>query len=136
MQLVPLDWIVIAVYGAVTVGLGLWFTRRAGQSVADYFVAGRTLPWWLAGTSIAATWFASDAPLAAASLVRQQGIFGNWLWWYEAGGVMLLVFFYAALLGVGYLMLGQTAVGWILLGLSLLGGLGALALARRTLGDG
>ena len=97
MQLVTLDWIVIAIYGAVTVGLGLWFTRRAGQSVEDYFVAGRTLPWWLAGTSIAATWFASDAPLAAASLVRQQGIFGNWLWWYEAGGVMLLVFFYAKL---------------------------------------
>ena len=61
----------------------------------DYFLAGRTLPWWIAGTSIAATWFATDAPLAAASLVRQHGIFGNWLWWYEAGGLMLLVFFFA-----------------------------------------
>ena len=97
MQLVLLDWIVIALYGAATVGLGLWFTSRAGGSVEDFFVAGRTLPWWLAGTSIAATWFATDAPLAAASLVRQQGIFGNWLWWYEAAGVMMLVFFYARL---------------------------------------
>lgn len=61
----------------------------------DYFIAGRSLPWWLAGTSLAATWFATDAPLAAASLVRQHGIFGNWLWWYEAGGLMLLVFFFA-----------------------------------------
>ncbi len=61
----------------------------------DYFLAGRSLPWWIAGTSIAATWFATDAPLAAASLVRQHGIFGNWLWWYEAGGLMLLVFFFA-----------------------------------------
>lgn len=95
MQLVLLDWLVIAIYGVVTVTLGLWFTRRAGTSVEDFFVAGRTLPWWLAGTSIAATWFATDAPLAAASLVRQQGIFGNWLWWYEAAGVMMLVFFYA-----------------------------------------
>lgn len=97
MQLVTLDWIVIAGYGVVTLSLGLWYTARAGQSLEDYFVAGRTLPWWLAGTSLAATWFASDAPLIAASLVRQQGIFGNWLWWYETGGVMLLVFFFARL---------------------------------------
>lgn len=95
MQLVSLDWIVIAIYGAVTVLLGLWFTKRAGSSMEDFFVAGRTLPWWLAGTSIAATWFATDAPLVAASIVRQQGIFGNWLWWYEAAGIMMLVFFYA-----------------------------------------
>lgn len=95
MQLVFLDWLVIAIYGVATAALGLWFTRRAGQSVEDFFVAGRTLPWWLAGTSIAATWFATDAPLAAASLVRQQGVFGNWLWWYESAGVMMLVFFYA-----------------------------------------
>ncbi len=97
MQLVTLDWIVIAIYAVITLMLGLWYTGRAGQSLEDYFVAGRTLPWWLAGTSLAATWFASDAPLIAASLVRQQGIFGNWLWWYETGGVMLLVFFFAKL---------------------------------------
>ncbi len=95
VQLVTLDWIVIAVYGGVTTALGLWFARRAGSSVENFFVAGRSLPWWLAGTSIAATWFATDAPLVASSLVRQQGIFGNWLWWYEAAGVMMLVFFYA-----------------------------------------
>ncbi|RMG67902.1 MAG: hypothetical protein D6715_03675, partial [Calditrichaeota bacterium] len=95
MQLAFWDWVVIGVYGLVTLVLGFWFTRRAGQSVEEYFVAGRSLPWWLAGTSIAATWFATDAPLATASLVRQYGIFGNWLWWYEAGGLMLLVFFFA-----------------------------------------
>ena len=97
MQLESVDWIVIAVYGIVTTILGVWFTRRAGASVDDYFAAGRSLPWWLAGTSLAATWFATDAPLAAASLVRQNGIFGNWLWWYEASGIMLVVFFYAKL---------------------------------------
>ena len=95
MQLATLDWIVIALYGLVTFILGMWFTRRASQNMEEYFVAGRSLPWWIAGTSIAATWFATDAPLAAASLVRQHGIFGNWLWWYEAGGLMLLVFFFA-----------------------------------------
>jgi SSS family solute:Na+ symporter len=97
MKLVTIDWVVVAVFISATVTLGMWFTRRAGSNVEEFFVAGRTLPWWLAGTSIAATWFASDAPLATASLVRQQGIFGNWLWWYETGGIMLLVFFYAKL---------------------------------------
>lgn len=97
MQLDWVDWTVVAVYGVLTLTLGFWFTRRAGRSLEDFFVAGRSLPWWLAGTSIAATWFATDAPLAAASLVRQQGVFANWLWWYEAAGILMLVFFYAHL---------------------------------------
>ena len=97
MALTPHDWIVVAVYGAVVLAIGFGFARRAGGSMEDYFVAGRSLPWWLAGTSIAATWFASDAPLATAALVRQQGIYGNWLWWYEAAGVLMLTFFYARL---------------------------------------
>lgn len=97
MQLTAIDWTVVAVYGVITLVLGFWFTGRAGQSVEEYFVAGRSLPWWLAGTSIAATWFATDAPLATAALVRTKGVFGNWLWWYEATGILLLVFFYAKL---------------------------------------
>jgi len=97
VQLTAIDWAVVAVYGAVTLTVGFWFSRRAGQNVEEFFVAGRSLPWWIAGTSIAATWFATDAPLATASLVRQQGVFANWLWWYEAAGIMMLVFFYARL---------------------------------------
>ncbi len=97
MQLTSGDWLVVLFYGVVTLVLGFWFTRRAGQSVEEYFVAGRSLPWWLAGTSIAATFFATDAPLATAALVRTRGVFGNWLWWYEAAGFMFLVFFYAKL---------------------------------------
>ena len=97
MQLTTVDWVVVAAYGAATLALGFWFSRRAGRSMEEYFVAGRTLPWWVAGTSIAATWFATDAPLVTASLVRQQGVFANWLWWYEAAGIMMLVFFYARL---------------------------------------
>ena len=97
MSLGTADWIVVALYGALTLSIGLRLARRAGRSVEDYFVAGRSLPWWIAGTSIAATWFASDAPLATASLVRRQGVFGNWLWWYEAAGILMLTFFYARL---------------------------------------
>ena len=97
MSLTAADWIVVALYGALTLSIGLRLARRAGRSVEDYFVAGRSLPWWIAGTSIAATWFASDAPLATAALVRRQGVFGNWLWWYEAAGILMLTFFYARL---------------------------------------
>ena len=97
MSLGTADWIVVALYGALTLSVGLRLARRAGRSVEDYFVAGRSLPWWIAGTSIAATWFASDAPLATAALVRRQGVFGNWLWWYEAAGILMLTFFYARL---------------------------------------
>lgn len=92
MQLAPIDIGIIIVYGIITFILGIWYTRRAGKSMEEYFVAGRSLPWWIAGTSIAVTWFASDAPLAVASFVRQDGIFGSWLWWYEAAGVMIMVF--------------------------------------------
>ena len=97
MSLGTADWIVVALYGALVLSIGLRLARRAGRSVEDYFVAGRSLPWWIAGTSIAATWFASDAPLATAALVRRQGVFGNWLWWYEAAGILMLTFFYARL---------------------------------------
>ena len=97
MALTPLDWIVVGVYGAVVLAIGFGLARRAGASVEDYFVAGRSLPWWLAGTSMAATRFATDAPLATAALVRRQGVYGNWLWWYEAAGILMLTFFYARL---------------------------------------
>ena len=97
MTLTTLDWVVVAIYGAITLAIGLGLAKRAGRSVEDYFVAGRSLPWWLAGTSIAATWFATDAPLATAALVRRQGVYGNWLWWYEAAGILMLTFFYARL---------------------------------------
>ncbi len=97
MRLTPVDILVIALYGVVVLALGVVFARRAGRSVEDYFLAGRQLPWWILGTSMAATWFAADAPLATAGIVRERGLYANWLWWYEGTGLMLLVFFYAKL---------------------------------------
>ncbi len=97
MRLTTVDLLVIALYGAVVLVLGVVFARRAGRSVEDYFLASRALPWWVAGTSLAATWFAADAPLATAGIVRERGLYANWLWWYEGTGVIMLVFFYAKL---------------------------------------
>ena len=77
MTLTTIDWIVVAAYGALTLSIGLRLARRAGRSVEDYFIAGRSLPWWIAGTSIAATWFATDAPLATAALVRPSSTRGS-----------------------------------------------------------
>jgi SSS family solute:Na+ symporter len=96
MRLGIYDWVVIAVYLAVTLAAGLYFRRRTG-SVADYFVAGRSVSWWLAGTSMVATTFAADTPLVVTGLVYSHGIAGNWLWWSFLPSGMLTVFLFARL---------------------------------------
>jgi Na+/proline symporter len=97
MTLAAADWLVIVGYFVVSAIIGLSFTRRAGRSLADFFVSGRSLPWWLAGTSMVATTFAADTPLAVAGLVSRYGVAGNWLWWNGALSGILTVFFFARL---------------------------------------
>jgi Na+/proline symporter len=95
--LTPFDWSIIAVYFALSLGVGLYYHRRAGADTAEYFVAGRALPWWLAGTSMVATTFAADTPLAVTEMVARHGVAGNWLWWAMLPSGMLTVFFFARL---------------------------------------
>ncbi|EAR01387.1 sodium:solute symporter family protein [Maribacter sp. HTCC2170] len=95
MGLELLDWVVIVGYLLLSIGIGVFVVKHDSKNITDFFVAGRNLPWWLLGTSIAATWFATDAPLAVTALVRTKGIYGNWLWWYLGTGIMMMVFFYA-----------------------------------------
>ena len=97
MQLNVADWLIILVYFAISAAIGLAYTRKAGRSLADYFVSGRALPWWLAGTSMVATTFAADTPLVVAGLVAKYGVAGNWLWWNGAISGILTVFFFARL---------------------------------------
>ena len=97
MKLTPLDWIAIAAYLIGTMLVGLYFKRRSERSTADYFVSGRGVTWWLAGTSMVATTFAADTPLAVTGLVYSQGIAGNWLWWSFLPSGMLTVFLFARL---------------------------------------
>ncbi len=92
-----LDWIIIGAYFAFAGGVGVALTKRASRSLSDYFIGGRALPWWLAGTSMVATTFAVDTPLAVTEMVVQYGVAGNWLWWNLAMSGMLTVFFYARL---------------------------------------
>ncbi|MBZ5527345.1 MAG: Na+:solute symporter [Acidobacteriia bacterium] len=97
MKLTLLDWAAIAGYLLITLLLGLYFRRKSAQSTADYFVSGRSVSWWLAGTSMVATTFAADTPLAVSGLVYTQGIAGNWLWWSFLPSGMMTVFLFARL---------------------------------------
>ena len=97
MQLTIIDWIVIGLYFVFNLVIGLYFRKRATGSVNDYFISGRNVSWWLAGTSMVATTFAADTPLAVTGLVARNGIAGNWIWWSMLFSGMLTVFFFARL---------------------------------------
>ncbi len=97
MKLSVLDQFIIFISLSGSLGLGVALARRGGRSLADYFVAGRQLNWWLAGTSLVATSFAADTPLAIARIVRTQGLAGNWYWWSGALAFVFCMFFFAPL---------------------------------------
>jgi Na+/proline symporter len=93
----PLDWGIVALYFLASAAVGVYYARRAGGSTEAFFLSGRDLPWWLAGTSMVATTFAADTPLAVTELVAKNGIAGNWIWWNFVCGGVLTVFFFARL---------------------------------------
>lgn len=92
-----LDWIIIFTYLAVSIGVGVYFTKRASSNITDYFVSGRNLPWWLLGTSMVATTFAADTPLVITGWLRTEGIWKNWFWWNYIFGHVLAVFLFSRL---------------------------------------
>jgi len=97
LQLSFIDWAVVALYFLFNLSIGLYYKSRAGKSMDEFFLSGRNIPWWLAGTSMVATTFAADTPLAVTGMVAKGGIAGNWLWWNMAASGLLTVFFYARL---------------------------------------
>ena len=97
MTFTVLDWAAIVAYLLITLLLGLYFKSRSGNSVDDYFVSGRNVTWWLAGTSMVATTFAADTPLLVTGLVYRQGVAGNWIWWSFLLSGMMTVFLFARL---------------------------------------
>ncbi|MBN1290956.1 MAG: Na+:solute symporter [Candidatus Latescibacteria bacterium] len=97
MILNAVDWLFIILYFAFSLGVGVAFSKRAGASIQSFFVSGRSLPWWLVGTSMVATTFAADTPLAVTGMVVKDGIAGNWLWWNMVLSGIMTVFLYARL---------------------------------------
>lgn len=97
MTLSGLDWLIVGGYLVFCLILSALIAKRSDSTTADFFLSGRKLPWWIAGTSMVATTFAADTPLAVTELVAKHGIAGNWLWWNMVFGGILTVFFYARL---------------------------------------
>lgn len=92
-----IDWIIIVAYLLLSLGIGLYYRNRAGKSLGEFFLGGRSLPWHVAGISMVATTFAADTPLAVNEIVYKDGIAGNWIWWCFLFGGMLTTFFFARL---------------------------------------
>ena len=97
MKLAAIDFAILAGYFALSLGVGLYFARKAKRSMLDYFLSDRSMPWWIAGTTMVATTFSADTPLAVTEMVVKNGVAGNWLWWSMLPSGMLTVFFFAKL---------------------------------------
>jgi len=97
MQLAIIDWFIICGYCVFALAVGIYFSKRAGKNTREFFLSGSTLPWWLVGTSMVATTFAADTPLAVTEYVRSDGIWRNWFWWNTSLGGLLGVFLFSRL---------------------------------------
>ena len=95
MPLSLTDWAVVVGYLLINLLIGIYYRRRAGGNTEEFFISGRDVSWWLAGTSMVATTFAADTPLFVSGVIATQGIAGNWIWWSSCLSGMLTVFFFA-----------------------------------------
>lgn len=97
MILSTLDWAIIISFFIVSLSIGILVAKQSGKDSASFFLSGRNMPWWLLGVSMVATTFAADTPNFVAGLIREEGVYGNWIWWSFLLTGMLTVFFYAKL---------------------------------------
>ncbi len=97
MTLQGLDWGIIGAYFIISLLIGLLVARKSGSSVAEFFLSGRNMPWWLLGISMVATTFSADTPNLVTDIVRNNGVGGNWVWWAFLLTGMMTVFVYAKL---------------------------------------
>ena len=97
MHLAIVDWVVIALFFIITMIVGLMVSRKSGTSSSEFFLGGRSMPWWLLGVSMVATTFSADTPNLVTDIVRTSGVAGNWAWWAFLLTGMLTVFVYAKL---------------------------------------
>ena len=95
--LTSLDWTIIVAFLLSVIVIGAWAAKRASKSAEDFFLSGRSMPWWLLGVSMVACTFSCDTPNLVTDIVRTQGVAGNWAWWAFLLTGMLTVFVYAKL---------------------------------------
>ncbi|MBU0616510.1 MAG: Na+:solute symporter, partial [Planctomycetes bacterium] len=92
MRLEAIDWTFVIAFFVVALAIGLLVARRSGRNTSEFFLSGRTMPWWLLGMSMVATTFSTDTPNLVTDIVRQNGVAGNWVWWAFLLTGMLTVF--------------------------------------------
>ena len=97
MTITTLDWVIIIFFLILFAGIGIYVSKQAGKDSKSFFLSDRNMPWWLLGVSMVATTFAADTPNFVAGVIREDGVFGNWIWWSFLLTGMLTVFFYAKL---------------------------------------
>ena len=95
MEIATFDWLIIFLFFAVSLGIGLYVSKASGRSANDFFLSGKSMPWWLLGLSMVATTFSTDTPNLVTDLVRTNGVSGNWVWWACLITGLLTVFVYA-----------------------------------------
>lgn len=97
VDLSTFDFILIIAFFAITLFIGIYVSKQSGKSSAEYFLSGRSMPWWLLGVSMVATTFSTDTPNLVTDIVRNNGVSGNWVWWAFLITGLLTVFVYAKL---------------------------------------
>ena len=97
MQISTLDWLIIFLFFAISLGVGIYVSKASGKSANEFFLSGRSMPWWLLGLSMVATTFSTDTPNLVTDIVRTNGVSGNWVWWAFLITGLLTVFVYAKL---------------------------------------
>ncbi|MFT5736078.1 MAG: SSS family solute:Na+ symporter [Maribacter sp.] len=97
MELSTLDYSFIIIFFSIVLGIGIYVSKKSGKSSSEFFLSGRTMPWWLLGLSMVATTFSTDTPNLVTDIVRTTGVSGNWVWWCFLLTGMLTVFVYAKL---------------------------------------
>jgi Na+/proline symporter len=97
MALSTLDWVIVAIFFTIVLGIGWVASRTAGKNTSEFFLGGRGMPWWLLGISMVACTFSADTPNLVTGMVREDGIVKNWAWWAFLITGMVTVFIYARL---------------------------------------
>lgn len=97
MQLATIDYLIIFGFFAIILGVGLYVSKSSGKDTSEFFLSGRSMPWWLLGFSMVATTFSTDTPNLVTDIVRTNGVSGNWVWWAFLITGLLTVFVYAKL---------------------------------------
>ena len=97
MQIATFDWLIIILFFVISLGIGIYVSKSSGKSANQFFLSGRSMPWWLLGLSMVATTFSTDTPNLVTDIVRTNGVSGNWVWWALLITGLLTVFVYAKL---------------------------------------